>query len=55
MVDGANGPVGLPVQVMGYEVDNEYVIIHCPPMVDWIVVEMQLTKKVVIPILVLVR
>ena len=54
MVSGANGPIGLLVQMVGYVVDNEYVIIHCPLMVDWIVVGMQL-KKPVIPMLVQVR
>ena len=54
MVSGANGPVGLHVQVVGYAVDNENVIIHLPLMVDWIVVEVQLIKEVVLMI-VLVR
>ena len=44
MVHGAGGPVGLPVHelvVVGYAVDNEHVIIHLPPMMVWIVEEIQ--------------
>ena len=55
MASGANGPIGLPVQMVGYAVDNGYVIVLLPPMVDWIVAGMQLIKKIVILMLVLVR
>ena len=58
MVHGANGPVGLPVHILavvGYATDNELVIVHLPPMVVWIVEEIQPIKRAVTPMFALVR
>ena len=57
MVHGANGLVGLPVHILvvvGYATDNEPVIVHLPPMMVWIVEEIQPINRAVIPMFALV-